>query len=619
MPSWASAQLSPVRIGAVGLEAGIMRTRAMVDYEEQVVPALVNASKREETRRSLLGGVPAAVAAAVKKDEGESEEEDVMVGWIDSPDESMQSTERQDLTTDTAIPDLGSMENLISESPSVESTAGPVPRRVRYTRVNRDERVVPALVNASKQRSPAETRTFAETLGIHLKEKEVAAPKTRMQARDARTKVNQEAMRAKAKAWREVCEARAGKVKKTGEQDVNAIDWTLLDVPPTENSLSNPSAIDARLPNTGHLSLEGILNAEFPDRLCLSRERTKMLVTLREEIQEHALQMFEGKTLTEPELARLEYETRGYRDDGIRPRRYVDVTGGKSGDDPITDAEGIHNTRPDNLTQSTKAEEHGGPVDATPDAVLPDLGLKENLVSDSPPTELQRGNSNSLDFSSIDAILAAEFPDRLYMGRRRRLEFFARRAELEELEQEKMHVDERAGKAGDEQSDLEAEADDAELADDVARWLEDSDIDGEEEPDSTEESRYTSWEAKVRDADIVANKENHRLPANLLEDFEAQSKLVLSSLKETLQQAQEATLAERSKNADLVRAQHQGRAEAVQSISDMADDIRSYVTDMDAQADEREKRLTEMLETVSWKGYRPDVKTDCHEIGTCTC
>lgn len=81
----------------------------------------------------------------------------------------------------------------------------------------------------------------------------------------------------------------------------------------------------------------------------------------------------------------------------------------------------------------------------------------------------------------------------------------------------------------------------------------------------------------------------------LLAKFEQQTGTALASFEHTIHRAEQD---EQNKQASM-RKQQQDRAEALQQISDMADDVKQYVDNLDKDAEEREERLWHMLKTVS--------------------
>lgn len=213
--------------------------------------------------------------------------------------------------------------------------------------------------------------------------------------------------------------------------------------------------------------------------------------------------------------------------------------------------------------------------DSTIEKPLPDLGSMENLISESPSRESQPANIK-LDAPSI---LATEFPNRERMGRREERAYIARRAELEKLEgnvSDSMQTDE---------------------------WQEDAEFMTVSTKESIRENLAQLLsevsKPKAREFNTAFDDEDPQRVAVILSNFNHQHRAILKGLKDTVHRAEETRKTEQSNRLNMMRAQGKNRAEAIQQISDMADDVKSHVADMESQAEEREKRLAEMLETVS--------------------
>lgn len=81
----------------------------------------------------------------------------------------------------------------------------------------------------------------------------------------------------------------------------------------------------------------------------------------------------------------------------------------------------------------------------------------------------------------------------------------------------------------------------------------------------------------------------------LLTQFELETGTVLTTFRQMIRRTEQ----EDEERKASKRKQHDDRAEALQQISDMADDVKQYMDSLEAEAAERESRLQEMLKIVS--------------------
>lgn len=88
----------------------------------------------------------------------------------------------------------------------------------------------------------------------------------------------------------------------------------------------------------------------------------------------------------------------------------------------------------------------------------------------------------------------------------------------------------------------------------------------------------------------------------LLTQFELETGTVLTTFRQMIRRTEQ----EDEERKASKRKQHDDRAEALQQISDMADDVKQYMDSLEAEAAERENRLQEMLKIVS--GSLPDCR-----------
>lgn len=227
----------------------------------------------------------------------------------------------------------------------------------------------------------------------------------------------------------------------------------------------------------------------------------------------------------------------------------------------------------------------------TTDAAIPDRGSMENLISESPSTEEQY-TDRKVDNSP--ALTAGLFPPP-GTGRQRGGAQIARRQSLQE--------DKTDNLAPEKALDLETASVDSWYDENAAGWFDDTD--GEVE-DCLERLNCSSPEERERTAQELAREmtnsrdfQDPRQVAIVLKNFHIRFRGITSALETTLYQAQKTQREEPTKRLNMMRVQEKRRAEAIQQISDMADDVKAHVAEMEVQADEREKRLTEMLETVS--------------------
>lgn len=256
--------------------------------------------------------------------------------------------------------------------------------------------------------------------------------------------------------------------------------------------------------------------------------------------------------------------------------------------------DGLKNTKSNESPKvlSVKASNQDG---ETTDAAIPDLGSMENLISESPSTEEPR-TDRKLD---NDCVLAAGLLPPRVAGRQRPSTQIARQRSLQEYETDDLALE----KADGPRLDPETASVDSWYDENAAGWFDDTD--GEVE-DFLERLSCSSPEERERTAQELAremtNSRNFQDPhqvAIVLKNFHIRFRGITSALESTLYQAQNTQREEQSKTLNIMRSQGEKRAEAIQQISDMADDVKAHVTEMEVQADEREKRLTEMLETVS--------------------
>lgn len=133
----------------------------------------------------------------------------------------------------------------------------------------------------------------------------------------------------------------------------------------------------------------------------------------------------------------------------------------------------------------------------------------------------------------------------------------------------------------------------------------------EDNDDSVEElelitspaSRQRKVEIFSAGSDAESTDNNVRRPSSstadrietLLTQFELETGTVLTTFRQMIRRTEQD---EEERNA-LKRKQQDDRAEALQQISDMADDVKQYMDSLEEDAEERQKRLTEMLKTVS--------------------
>jgi hypothetical protein len=117
------------------------------------------------------------------------------------------------------------------------------------------------------------------------------------------------------------------------------------------------------------------------------------------------------------------------------------------------------------------------------------------------------------------------------------------------------------------------------------------------------ESKQPKLEAFSAGSDAESADDAVRRPSSstadrietLLTQFELETGTVLTTFRQMICRTEQ----DEDERKASKRKQQDDRAEALQQISDMADDVKQHMDSLEAEAEEREKRLTEMLKTVS--------------------
>ncbi|GHJ86324.1 hypothetical protein NliqN6_2726 [Naganishia liquefaciens] len=236
-------------------------------------------------------------------------------------------------------------------------------------------------------------------------------------------------------------------------------------------------------------------------------------------------------------------------------------------------------------------EERSHQGGGTSDTTLPDLGSIENLISQSPSTEEHRKSDISENGSKFGIdFLATRGTGRHRGGTQNRRKKSLRMHEADDL---------ALAKAAESNADSETASVDSWYDENEVGWFEDDDAKVEDFVERLSYSSPGEGQKQHLACETIDSRsmEDPRQVAIVLKDFHIRLQGSASALEAAVEQIRNSQRAGQSHEMRLMRSQGEKRAEAIQQISDMADDVKSHLAEMELQADEREKRLAEMLET----------------------